>query len=86
MTDIVDDLVAREYAFGFHSDIDTDFAPKGLTEDVVTGLSFCLALLAWIILLLALCSFIGRRLRHMSETPIHECDEYRKAVRKVQGR
>ncbi len=39
MTDIVDELVEREYAFGFHSDIDTDLAPKGLTEEVVRLIS-----------------------------------------------
>jgi len=37
MTDIVDTLVALEYALGFHSDIDTDLAPKGLTESVRGG-------------------------------------------------
>ena len=39
MSDVIDGLVEREYAFGFHSDIDTDFAPKGLTEDVVRLIS-----------------------------------------------
>ncbi len=39
MTDVIDELVEREYAFGFHSDIDTDLAPKGLTEDVVRLIS-----------------------------------------------
>ena len=35
MSDVIDALVDREYAFGFHSDLDTDFAPKGLNEDIV---------------------------------------------------
>ena len=39
MTDIIDDLVEREYAFGFHSDIETELAPKGLTEEVVRLIS-----------------------------------------------
>ena len=39
MTDVINELVEREYAFGFHSDIDTDLAPKGLTEDVVRLIS-----------------------------------------------
>ena len=39
MTDVIAELVEREYAFGFHSDLDTDFAPKGLDEDVVRLIS-----------------------------------------------
>ena len=39
MTDVIEDLVEREYAFGFHSDLDTDVAPKGLDEDVVRLIS-----------------------------------------------
>jgi Fe-S cluster assembly protein SufB len=39
MSDLVDSLVNREYAFGFHSDIDTEVAPKGLTEEVVRFIS-----------------------------------------------
>jgi len=39
MSDVVEQLVNREYAFGFHSDIDTDLAPKGLNEDVVRLIS-----------------------------------------------
>jgi Fe-S cluster assembly protein SufB len=39
MTDTVDGLVEREYAFGFHSDIETDRAPKGLTEDTIRFIS-----------------------------------------------
>jgi hypothetical protein len=29
MTDVIDTFVEREYAYGFHSDIDTDFSPRG---------------------------------------------------------
>ncbi|MFZ2344432.1 MAG: Fe-S cluster assembly protein SufB, partial [Candidatus Microthrix parvicella] len=32
-------FVEREYAYGFHSDIDTDFSPKGLNEGVVRLIS-----------------------------------------------
>ncbi len=39
MSDVINELVEREYAFGFHSDIDTDLAPKGLSEDVVRLIS-----------------------------------------------
>ncbi len=39
MTDIVQELVERKYEFGFHSDIDTELAPRGLTEDVVRLIS-----------------------------------------------
>ena len=39
MSDVIDGLVEREYAFGFHSDLDTELAPKGLTEDVVRLIS-----------------------------------------------
>jgi Fe-S cluster assembly protein SufB len=39
MSDVIDDLVEREYAYGFHSDLDTELAPKGLTEDVVRLIS-----------------------------------------------
>ncbi len=39
MTDVLDSFVEREYAYGFHSDIDTDFSPKGLNEDVVRLIS-----------------------------------------------
>jgi hypothetical protein len=35
MTDVVQQLVERTYQFGFHSDIDTELAPRGLNEDVV---------------------------------------------------
>jgi Fe-S cluster assembly protein SufB len=39
VSDVIDSLVEREYAFGFHTDLDTDLAPKGLTEDVVRFIS-----------------------------------------------
>ena len=39
MVDTIDTLVEREYAFGFHSDIDTEIAPKGLNEDTVRLIS-----------------------------------------------
>ncbi len=39
MPDVIEDLVDREYAFGFHSDLDTDLAPKGLNDDVVRLIS-----------------------------------------------
>jgi Fe-S cluster assembly protein SufB len=39
MSDVIQGLVEREYAFGFHSDVDTEFVPKGLTEDVVRLIS-----------------------------------------------
>ncbi len=39
MATVIDELVEREYAFGFHSDLDTEFAPKGLDEDVVRLIS-----------------------------------------------
>jgi Fe-S cluster assembly protein SufB len=35
MTDVVRSLVDRPYAYGFHTDLDTDIAPVGLNEDVV---------------------------------------------------
>ena len=39
MSDVIETLVDREYSFGFHSDLETDFAPKGLNEDVVRLIS-----------------------------------------------
>ena len=39
MTDVLDSFVEREYAYGFHSDIDTDFSPEGLNADVVRLIS-----------------------------------------------
>ncbi len=39
MSDVVEQLVNREYAFGFHSELATELAPKGLNEDVVRLIS-----------------------------------------------
>lgn len=39
MSDVVEQFVNREYAFGFHSDFETDLAPKGLDEGVVRLIS-----------------------------------------------
>ncbi|HEY9556155.1 MAG TPA: Fe-S cluster assembly protein SufB [Acidimicrobiales bacterium] len=39
MSDVIETLVEREYAFGFHSDVETERAPKGLNEDVVRLIS-----------------------------------------------
>ena len=39
MPDAIDELVERNYAFGFHSDIDTELAPRGLNEDVIRLIS-----------------------------------------------
>jgi Fe-S cluster assembly protein SufB len=39
MSDAVNSLVEREYAFGFRSDIETELAPKGLDEEVVRLIS-----------------------------------------------
>ncbi len=39
MTDVVSGLVDREYAFGFHTPVDTELAPRGLSEDVIRFIS-----------------------------------------------
>jgi Fe-S cluster assembly protein SufB len=39
MSDVIDTLVEREYAYGFHSDLETELAPKGLDEDIVRLIS-----------------------------------------------
>ena len=39
MTDVVSGLVDREYAFGFHTPVDTELAPMGLSEDVIRFIS-----------------------------------------------
>ena len=39
MTNVVEGLVEREYAYGFHTDLDTERAPKGLSEDVIRFIS-----------------------------------------------
>jgi Fe-S cluster assembly protein SufB len=38
MTNVAD-IIEREYAYGFHADLDTELAPKGLSEDVVRLIS-----------------------------------------------
>lgn len=35
----LEQLAGREYAFGFSTDLDTDLAPKGLSEDVIRLIS-----------------------------------------------
>jgi Fe-S cluster assembly protein SufB len=39
MSDVVDILVEREYAYGFHAELETELAPKGLDKDVVRLIS-----------------------------------------------
>jgi hypothetical protein len=39
MGNVVDRLVEREYAYGFHTELETERAPKGLSEDVVRFIS-----------------------------------------------
>jgi Fe-S cluster assembly protein SufB len=39
MSDVIDELVERAYAYGFSSDLDTERAPKGLNEDVIRLIS-----------------------------------------------
>lgn len=36
---ILEDFTNSEYKYGFFSDIETDFAPKGLNEDIVRFIS-----------------------------------------------
>jgi Fe-S cluster assembly protein SufB len=33
------ELAGREYAYGFSTELDTDFAPRGLSEDVIRLIS-----------------------------------------------
>jgi Fe-S cluster assembly protein SufB len=33
------ELAGREYAYGFSTDLDTDFAPRGLSEEVIRLIS-----------------------------------------------
>lgn len=51
----------------------------------MSGLSFVLAVVGWIVLVLAICVFVGRRLRALGQhdCPIFDLDEYRDAVKKV---
>ncbi|NLD76813.1 MAG: Fe-S cluster assembly protein SufB, partial [Acidimicrobiales bacterium] len=37
--DAVQAVIAREYQYGFHTDLDTEVAPKGLNEDVIRFIS-----------------------------------------------
>jgi len=39
VSNVVDGLVDREYAFGFHTNLETDLAPKGLSEGVIRFIS-----------------------------------------------
>jgi len=39
LSEVIDELVVREYEFGFHSDIETERLRKGLDEDVVRAIS-----------------------------------------------
>ncbi|HQV56535.1 MAG TPA: Fe-S cluster assembly protein SufB [Ilumatobacteraceae bacterium] len=39
MSDLISNVVEREYEYGFHSDLETELAPKGLNEDVVRLIS-----------------------------------------------
>ena len=49
MSDLIEELVEREYAYGFHSDLDTDLAPKGMTEAVVRLISAKKTEPAWLL-------------------------------------
>jgi Fe-S cluster assembly protein SufB len=49
VSNVIDELVARDYAFGFHSELDMDLAPKGLTEEVVRLISAKNAEPAWLL-------------------------------------
>jgi hypothetical protein len=39
MGDAIHELLEREYQYGFTTDLDTDIAPKGLTEEVIRLIS-----------------------------------------------
>lgn len=39
MGNVVEGLVERWYAYGFHTELDTERAPKGLNEDVIRFIS-----------------------------------------------
>ena len=39
MSELIDELVHREYGYGFHSDLDTELAPKGLDESTIRFIS-----------------------------------------------
>ena len=36
---IIEKVTNKEYEFGFVTDIETDFAPKGLNEDIIRLIS-----------------------------------------------
>lgn len=36
---IIEQVTNKEYEFGFVTDIETDFAPKGLNEDIIRLIS-----------------------------------------------
>ncbi len=38
-TDTIDEFVASDYKYGFVTDIDSETAPKGLSEDIVRFIS-----------------------------------------------
>jgi Fe-S cluster assembly protein SufB len=39
VNEAVKEIIDREYAYGFHTDLDTEVAPKGLDEDIVRFIS-----------------------------------------------
>ena len=39
MNEAIQDVIEREYEFGFHTDLETEVAPKGLNEDIVRFIS-----------------------------------------------
>jgi Fe-S cluster assembly protein SufB len=49
MSDVIEELVDRRYEHGFHSDIETELAPRGLSEDVVRLISAKKAEPAWLL-------------------------------------
>ena len=36
---IIEEITKKDYEFGFVTDIETDFAPKGLSEDIIRLIS-----------------------------------------------
>ena len=61
---ILSEVTSGEYKYGFHSDIETDTIPKGLSEDVVRIISAKKNELA-----LAYCSFNFLQLLYYSQLP-----------------
>jgi Fe-S cluster assembly protein SufB len=45
----LDELAGHEYAYGFSTDLDTDFAPRGLSEDVIRLISAKKGEPAWLL-------------------------------------